>query len=141
MRFIVIVKASEQSESGAMPTQEGLAQMQEFNEGLVKGGAMLAGEGLLPSSKGARIRFSGGKQTVIDGPFAGVRELVAGFWIIQAESLHEAINFMKRAPFETGAEIEIRPIAEVADFGEAMTPEMREAEERMASQMASNVWR
>jgi hypothetical protein len=132
MRFMVIVKASKESEAGVLPTEEALTAMGRFNEELVKAGVMLAGEGLQASSKGARLRFDkGGKRTVIDGPFAETKELVAGFWILQAKSKEEVIEWMKRAPFEPGDEIEIRQIFESDDFGDAFTPGLREQEERM----------
>jgi hypothetical protein len=139
MRFMVIVKASKESEAGVLPTEEQLTAMGRFNEELVKAGVMLAGEGLQASSRGARLRFEkGGKKTVIDGPFAETKELVAGFWILQAKSKEEVIEWMRRAPFEPGDEIEIRQVFESDDFGEAFTPELREQEERMraASGMA-----
>ncbi|HEX5164772.1 MAG TPA: YciI family protein [Thermomicrobiales bacterium] len=134
MRFMVLVKANEESEGGQMPTTEMLAEMGKYNEELVKAGVMLAGEGLHPSSKGARVKFSGSNRTVTDGPFAETKELLAGYWIWQTGSLQEAIDWLKRAPFDGGAEIEIRQIFEMEDFGEAMTPELREAEERMRRQ-------
>jgi hypothetical protein len=134
MRFMVLVKASPESETGQMPSTEELTEMGNFNEELVKAGVMLAGEGLHASSKGARIRFDGKKRTVIDGPFAETKELVAGFWIIQVKSKAEAIEWMKRAPFDGGTEIELRQVAEAADFGDSFTPELREAEERMRAQ-------
>ena len=130
MRFMILVKATEDSEAGVMPTQEQLAEMGKFNEELVKAGVLLAGEGLHPSSKGARVRFAGSKRTVVDGPFAETKELIAGFWLIQVKSLAEAIEWMKRVPF-TGnpeSEIEIRQVFEAEDFGAAMTPELREKE-------------
>lgn len=137
MRFMVIVKASKESEAGVLPSEEELTEMGNFNEELVKAGVMLAGEGLQASSKGARLRFGGGKKTVIDGPFAETKELVAGFWILQTKSLEECIEWMKRAPFRDG-EIEIRQVFETDDFGEEFTPELREQEDRMraASGMA-----
>ena len=138
MRFMILVKATKESEAGIMPTQEQLAEMGRFNEELVKAGVMLAGEGLHPSSKGARVQFSGNKRTVIDGPFAEAKELVAGFWLIQAKSLAEAIEWVKRVPF-TGSpesEIEIRQVFEAEDFGDAYTPEIREQEERLRAQVA-----
>ena len=134
MRFMVLVKANEESEGGQMPTTEMLAEMGKYNEELVKAGVMLAGEGLHPSSKGARVKFSGSNRTVTDGPFAETKELVAGYWIWQTGSLDEAIEWLKRAPFDGGTEIEIRQIFEMEDFGEAMTPELREAEQRMRAQ-------
>jgi len=138
MRFMVIVKATKQSEAGVMPSEKLLAEMGKFNEELVKAGVMLAGEGLQPSSKGARIRFEGNKRTVIDGPFAETKELVAGFWIIQVKSRQEAIEWMKRCPNpmpdSEGAELEIRQVFEAADFGAEFTPELREQEEKMRRQ-------
>src|SRR5436190_20713903 len=140
MRFMVMVKASKDSEAGVMPDQKLLAAMGKFNEELVKAGVMLEGEGLHPSSKGARIKFSGSKRTVVDGPFAETKELVAGFWIWQVRSKEEAIEWAKRCPNPTGAEgeLEIRQIFEPEDFGEAFTPELREREGRLASEMAAN---
>jgi hypothetical protein len=132
---MVLVKANKDSEAGVMPTEQELAEMGKFNEELVKAGAMLAGEGLHPSSKGARIRYGGAEPKVIDGPFAETKELVAGFWILQLKSMDEAIEWLKRAPFKEG-EIEIRRVFEAEDFGEALTPELREAEERMRAQVA-----
>jgi len=131
----VIVKADKNSEAGVMPTQELLAAMGKYNEELVKAGVMRAGDGLHPSSKGARVKFSKGKRTVIDGPFAETKELVAGFWIWQVKSKQEAIEWLKRAPFEE-TEVEIRQIFEVEDFGAEFTPELREQEERLREQMA-----
>ena len=133
MRFMVMVKATDDSEAGVMPSEQLLAEMGKFNEELVKAGVMQAGEGLHPSSKGARVRFSGKKRTVIDGPFAETKELVAGFWIWQCESLEEAIEWVKRCPnpMPGDSEIEIRQIFEAEDFGEAFTPELREQEERL----------
>jgi hypothetical protein len=134
MRFMVIVKANRDSEAGVLPDQKILAAMGNFNEELVKAGVMLAGEGLQPTSKGARVRFEGPKKrTVIDGPFAETKELVAGFWLWQVKSKEEAIEWLKRAPFEEG-EVEIRQVFETEDFGENMTPEMREQEERLRAQ-------
>jgi hypothetical protein len=130
MRFMILVKASEDSEAGVMPSQQLLAEMGKFNEELANAGVMLAGEGLQPSSKGARVRFSGGKRTVIDGPFAETKELIAGFWIWQVKSKEEAIEWLKRAPFEE-TEVEIRQIFEAEDFGAEFTPELREQEERV----------
>jgi hypothetical protein len=132
MRFMVIVKATKNSEAGALPTQELLAEMGKFNEELVKAGVMLAGEGLQPSSKGARVKFSGGKRTVVDGPFAETKELVAGFWIWRVKSKEEAIEWVKRCPDPMPGEeavIEIRQVYEAEDFGEEFTPEMRKQEE------------
>jgi len=136
MRFMVIVKASEESEAGVLPDEKVLAEMGKFNEELVKAGVMLAGEGLQPSSKGARVRFSGGKQTVIDGPFSETKELIAGFWLWQVKSREEAIEWLKRAPFDGGTEVEIRQVFEAEDFGANLTPELREQEERLRAQMA-----
>ena len=130
MRFMVIVKANKDSEAGVMPSEKELNDMGAFNVELEKAGVMLAGEGLHPSSKGARIRFEGTKQTVIDGPFAETKELVAGFWLIQTKSMQEAIDWMKRAPFQEG-EIEIRRVFEVDEFGDSIAPEYREQEERL----------
>ena len=134
MRVMVLVKASKESEAGVMPTEELLTEMGKFNEELVKAGVMLAGEGLHPSSKGARLRYSGGQKTVIDGPFSETKELLAGFWLLQVKSMDEAIEWLKRAPFED-TEIEIRPVFETEDFGEELTPELREAEDRMRAQI------
>jgi len=131
MRFMVIVKSSEDSEKGVMPTEQDLAEMGAFNEELVKAGVMLAGEGIHPSSKGARIRFDkDGNTTVVDGPFAETKELVAGFWILQVSSREEAIEWMKKAPFKDD-EIEIRQVFDAEDFGDAYTPELREQEDRL----------
>jgi hypothetical protein len=137
MRFMVIVKANKDSEAGVMPTKEGLTLMGNFNEELVKAGVMLSGEGLHASSKGARVKFSGGKQTVIDGPFTETKELVAGFWIWQVKSLAEAIEWLKRAPFEDDTEVEIRQMFEAEDFGDEFTPELREQEERLRAEVAA----
>ena len=133
MRFMVIVKATKGSETGEMPSTEMLAAMGKYNEELVKAGIMLAGDGLHPSSKGARVRFSGNKRSVIDGPFAETKELIAGFWIWQVRSLDEAIEWVKRCPNPTNDDsvLEIRQIFEAEDFGEAFTPELREQEERI----------
>ena len=134
MRFMVIVKANKDSEAGVMPTQELLTEMGKFNEELVKAGVMQAGEGLHPSSKGARVKFSGGKTTVTDGPFAETKELVAGYWMWQVKSKQEAIEWLKRAPFED-TEVEIRQVFEAEDFGDEFTPELREQEERLRAQI------
>jgi hypothetical protein len=134
---MVIVKATPETEAGVLPTTEEFAAMGRFNEELVKAGMMLAGDGLQPSSKGARIRYSAGKPTVTDGPFTEAKELVAGFWLIQAKSKDEVVEWLKRAPFED-AEVEIRPLYEAEDFGENFTPELREAEERLRAQAESN---
>ena len=137
MRFMVIVKANSESEAGVMPSEKILAEMGKFNEELVKAGVMLAGEVLHPSSKGKRIKFSGGKQTVIDGPFTETKELIAGFWLWQVRSLEEAIEWLKRSPFDGGTEIEIRQVFEADDFGAEFTPELREQEERLRKQVAA----
>ena len=136
MRFMVIVKADKNTEAGVMPSQELLAAMGKYNEELVNAGVLLAGEGLHPSSKGARVRFSGSNRTVVDGPFAESKELVAGFWIFQVKSLEEAIEWVKRSPnsLEGESEIEIRQIFEAEDFGAEFTPELREQEERIRAQ-------
>jgi len=134
MRFMVIVKADKHSEAGALPDTKMLTEMGKFNEQLVKAGVMLAGEGLHPSSKGARVKFSDGKQTVTDGPFAETKELIAGFWLWRVKSKEEAIEWLKRAPFGGGAEIEIRQVFEAEDFGANLTPELREQEERVRKQ-------
>jgi len=133
---MIIVKATKDSEAGVMPSEQLLREMGKFNEELVKAGVMLAGEGLHPSSKGARVKFSGAKRTVIDGPFAETKELIAGFWLWQAKSKEEAIEWAKRIPFE-GGEIEIRQVFEAEDFGAEFTPELREQEERRRAQMAA----
>lgn len=130
MRFMVLVKANNDSEGGVMPTEQMLTEMGKFNEELVKAGVMLAGEGLHPSSKGARVRFEGSKRTVIDGPFTETKELVAGFWIWQVKSKDEAIEWLKRAPFQED-EVEIRQIFEAEDFGAEFTPELRQQEEQL----------
>ena len=135
MRFMVIVKADKNSEAGVLPSHELLAEMGKFNEELVKAGVMLAGEGLQASSKGARVRFSGNKRTVTDGPFTETKELVAGFWLWQVRSKEEAIEWLKRAPFREG-EVEIRQVFEAEDFGAEFTPELRAQEERLRAQMA-----
>ena len=138
MRVLVMVKATAESESGAMPTTEELAEMGRFNEELVKAGVMLAAEGLHPSSKGARVRFSGKTRTVIDGPFTETKELVAGFWLWQVSSMDEAIEWVRRCPnpMRTDSEIEIRPIFEAEDFDASFTPELREQEEQLRRQIA-----
>jgi hypothetical protein len=137
MRFMVIVKANEDSEAGVMPSAELLEKMTGYNEELVRAGVMVAGEGLHPSSRGVRVRFSGDERTVIDGPFAETKELIAGFWLWQCDSMQDAIGWLKRAPFDGGTEIELRPVFEADDFGDALTPELREKEERMREQIAS----
>jgi hypothetical protein len=139
MRFMVMVKATKDSEAGVMPSSQLLAEMGKFNEELVKAGVMLAGEGLQPSSKGARVRFSGNKRTVIDGPFAETKELVAGFWLWQCKSKEEAIEWVKRCPSPfpgQESEIEIRQVFEAEDFGAEFTPEMRQQEERLRAEIA-----
>ena len=130
MRVMVIVKASRETEAGEMPSQEILAAMGNYNEELVRAGVMLAGEGLHPTSRGKRVRFDAGRKTVIDGPFAETKELIAGFWLWQVKSMEEAVEWLKRAPFDGGAEIELRPVFEADDFGAEFTPELREQEER-----------
>ena len=141
MRFLVMVKATPQSEAGAMPTKELLEAMGKYNEQLVNAGVMLAGEGLHPSSKGARVRFSGSKRTVIDGPFTEAKELVAGFWLFQCKSLAECIEWVKRCPNpmpNEDSDIEIRPIFEAEDFGPEFTQELRDYEARLGEKMAQN---
>jgi hypothetical protein len=137
MRVMVIVKATKESEAGVLPSTEMLAEMGKFNEELAKAGVMLAGEGLRASSQGVRVRFDGDKRTVIDGPFAETKELIAGFWLWQVKSMEEAIEWLKRAPFDGGTEVEIRQVFEADDFGEAFTPELREQEERLRAQAES----
>jgi len=138
MRFMVLVKASEESEAGVMPSSGELGEMGKYNEELAKAGVMLAGEGLHPTSKGKRVRFSGKDRTVIDGPFAETKELLAGFWLIQAKSMDEALEWVKRAPFDGGTEIEVRQVFEEDDFGEEFTPELREQEARIREQAEAN---
>lgn len=137
MRFMVFVPGSPETEAGVMPSTELLEQMTRYNEELVKAGVMLGGDGLHPTSKGARVRFDGAQRTVIDGPFTEAKELVAGYWIWECASREEAIEWLKRAPFDGGTEIELRQIFEEADFGDALTPELREAEARMREQIAA----
>jgi hypothetical protein len=137
MRFMVIVHASLDSEAGVMPSTELLTAMGQFNEEMVKAGVMQAGEGLHPTSKGARIKFAGGDPVVTEGPFAVTSDLIAGYWLIDVKSKAEAIAWMKRAPFDGGAEIEIRQVFAAEDFGEALTPELREQEERLRRQAAA----
>ena len=139
MRFMVLVKANENSEAGVLPDEKLLTEMGKFNEELVKAGIMLEGEGLHQSSKGARVRFSGDKRTVVDGPFTETKELIAGFWIWRVKSKEEAIEWVKRCPnpHRGDSDIEIRQVFEAADFGEAFTPELREAEERLRAQVAA----
>jgi hypothetical protein len=144
MRFMIVVKADKDSEAGVLPDEKLLAEMAKYNEDLARAGVLLAAEGLHPSSKGARVRFSGTKRTVIDGPFTEAKELIAGFWLIQVRSKEEAIEWVKRAPNPfpgTESEVEIRQVFEAADFGPELTPELRGAEERVAAQMAKNAKR
>ncbi|MCB1548147.1 MAG: YciI family protein [Hyphomicrobiaceae bacterium] len=140
MKVMVIVKASPASEAGEMPSTQLLADMGRYNEQLVEAGVMLAGEGLHPSSKGARVRFSGNRRTVVDGPFAGTKDLIAGFWLWQVKDLEEAVAWVKRCPnpHPDDCEIEIRPVFEADDFGEALTPELREQEARVMAAAARN---
>lgn len=135
MRVMVIVKASAESEAGEMPSEELLREMGNYNDELVKAGIMLAGEGLHPTSRAKRMRFSGKQRTVIDGPFAESKELIAGYWLWQVKSMDEALEWLARAPFDGGTEIEVRPIFEADDFGEAFTPELREQEERQRAEL------
>ena len=135
MRVMVIVKANEESEAGIMPSEQILTDMGKFNEELVKAGVMLDGEGLHPSSKGKRIKFSGGNRVVTDGPVAETRELIAGYWVWKVNSIEEAVDWLKRAPFDGGAEVEIRPIFEAEDFGAEFTPELREQEDRLRARL------
>lgn len=135
MKVMVLVKANPQSEAGEMPSEEILTEMGRFNEELSKAGVMLAGEGLHPSSKGVRVRCDGKQRTVIDGPFAETKELIAGFWMWQVDSMDEAVDWIKRSPFQEG-EIEIRPVFEMEDFGDELTPELREQEERLREKAA-----
>ncbi len=134
MRFMVLVPGNSESEAGVMPSTELLEEMTKYNEELVKAGVMLAGEGLQPTSKGAKVRFDGGERTVIDGPFTEAKELVAGYWIWECSSREQAIEWLKRAPFGGGVEIELRPIFETEDFGKQLTPELRAANERLREQ-------
>ncbi len=137
MRVMVIVKANQESEAGALPSREGLEEMGRFNEQLVKAGVMLAAEGLQASARGKRVRFEGSKRTVIDGPFAESKELIAGFWLWQVKSMDEAVEWLKRAPFDGGTEVEIRQVFEIEDFGENAPPELREQESRLRKQVVS----
>ena len=139
MRVMVIIKANKDTEAGVMPSEQLLTEMGNFNEELVKAGIMLAGEGLHPSSKGARVRFSGTTRSVVDGPFAETKELVAGFWLWQVKSMDEALEWVKRCPNPTGAdsEVEVRPVFEAEDFGAEFTPELREQEKRLWAQAAA----
>ena len=135
MRVMVIVKASKESEAGILPTTEILTKMGKYNEELVKAGVMLAAEGLQPTSQGKRVRFQGEKRTITDGPFTETKELIAGFWLWQVRSMEEAVEWLKRAPFDGGTEIEVRPVFEAEDFGAALTPELKEREERLRKQV------
>jgi len=139
MRFMILIKASKESEAGVLPSEQLLTEMGQFNEELVKAGVMLAGEGLQPSSKGARVKFAGAKRTVVDGPFAETKELIAGFWLWQVKSMDEALAWVKRIPNPTGeqGEVEIRQVFEADDFGANLTPEARRREERLRSQAAA----
>lgn len=136
MRFMMMVRADEKMEQGALPTEQELAEMGRFNEELFRAGVLLAGEGLQPSSKGARVRFSGGRPSVIDGPFAETKELIAGFWIIEVKSREEAIEWARRVPFTDG-EIELRQVFEAEDFGEEFTPELREQEDELRAKLTA----
>ena len=138
MRVMVFVKENEQSEAGVLPDEKILTEMGKYNDELIKAGVMLAGDGLYPSSKGKRVRFSGDQKIVIDGPFAETKELIAGYWIWQVRSMDEAVEWLKRAPFGGGTEIEIRPIFEAEDFGAEFTPELREQEARQRAQLEKN---
>jgi len=138
MRFMVIVKANKDSEAGVMPTEKMLTEMGKYNEELVKAGVMLAGEGLHPSSKGARVRFDGKTRSVTDGPFSETKELIAGFWLWQVRSRDEAIEWLKRAPFADGEELELRQVFEMEDFGAEFTPELREQEKRVMAEAEKN---
>ena len=135
MRVMVVVKANKESEAGILPNTEILTKMGKYNEELVKAGVMLAGEGLHASSKGKRVKFEGGKRTVIDGPFTETKELIAGFWLWQVRSMDEAVEWLKRAPFDGGTEVEIRPVFEAEDFGAEFTPELREQEKNQRKQV------
>ncbi len=137
MRFMVIVKASKESEAGVMPDRKLLTEMGKYNEQLSKAGVFLAGEGLHPTSKGKRVKFSGTQRTVIDGPFAETKELIAGYWLWQAKSMDEAVEWLKRAPFDGGTEVEIRQVFEAADLGDEFTPELRRQEEAIRAQAAA----
>jgi hypothetical protein len=136
MRVMVVVPANAESEAGVMPSREILTEMTKFNEELVKSGVLLAAEGLHPTSKGKRVKFSGAQRTIIDGPFTESKELIAGFWLWQVRSMDEAVEWLKRAPFGGGVEIELRPVFETEDFGAELTPELREKEQRMREQVA-----
>ncbi len=141
MRVMVIVKANKESEAGVLPSTEILAAMGKYNEELVKAGVMLGAEGLHATSKGKRVKFSGGKHTITDGPFPETKELIAGFWLWQVNSMEDAIEWLKRSPFDGGTEIEIRPVFEAADFGEQLTPELTQNEERLRKQASANNWK
>jgi hypothetical protein len=138
MRVMVLVKANEESEAGGHGDAKLLGEMMKFNEELVKAGVMLAGEGLKPTAKAKRVQFSGAKRTVIDGPFSETKELVAGFWLWEVKSMDDAVEWLKRAPFDGGAVVEIRPMVEPADFGEALTPELQAKEEQLRAKVAAN---
>jgi hypothetical protein len=138
MKVMVIVKANKESEAGILPSTEILAAMGKYNEELVKAGVMLVGEGLHASSKGTRVKFLGGKHTITDGPFAEAKELIAGFWLWRVKSIEEAVEWLKRSPFDGGTEIEIRQVFEAADFGENLTPVLKENEERLRKQASAN---
>jgi hypothetical protein len=138
MRVMVLVKANDQSEGGVLPSTDELTAMTKFNEELVKAGIMLAGEGLKASAEGKRVRFDGASRTVIDGPFTETKELIAGFWIWEVASIEEAVEWIKRAPFDGGSEIELRPVFEADDFGDNLTPELREAEAQLRAQSAQS---
>ena len=137
MRFMVIVKANKDSEAGVMPSEQLLTAMGNYNEALVDAGVMLAGEGLHPSSRGLRVRYEGAKRIVIDGPFAETKELIAGYWLWQVRSREEAVEWLKRAPFDGGEELELRQVFEAEDFGAELTPELREQEERLRETIAA----
>jgi len=137
MRVMVIVKANPESEAGVLPSTEILTKMGKYNEELVKAGIMLAMDGLKPTSKGKRVKFDGQKRTITDGPFAETRELIGGFWIWQVRSMEEAIEWLKRAPFDGGTEVELRPVFEAEDFGENFTPELREQERRLVEEISA----
>jgi hypothetical protein len=138
MRVMVFVPGDKNSEAGVMPTEELITKMMKFNEELVKAGVMLAGDGLTPTSKAKRVKFSGAQRTVVDGPFAESKELVAGYWIWQVKSMDEAVEWLKRAPFDGGTEVTIRPVFEPDDFGKELTPELRAQEERLRAESARN---
>jgi hypothetical protein len=136
MRFMVLVPGSPETEAGVMPSTEELQEMTKYNEELVKAGVMLAGDGLHPTAKGAKVRFEGGKRTVIDGPFTEAKELIAGYWVWECASRDEAIEWLKRAPFDGGTEVELRQVFEADDFGDQLTPELRETQDRMREQIS-----